>query len=614
MKRFILFLLIGVLMLSFYPCCAMAQELTFDAISIESIDAVTKNLSLSQVINGINYTWYTSDSDVITTEGIVKRPKLGEADAVVKLTASGGGTSTEFVVTVKAFQNVSEVIRKTKNELNFAVLSDENINEVTSDLYLPAIWHSGAYIYWESSNETLISVNGKTGVVKRPPFGEGLSCVILTAHIALDGETVNKSFLVRVKEQEIGRNYSKVLKKVMDDFDREFVSSQNLLAIRSDLVIPEIKNENIDIAFLSLTPEVIQNDGKVTRSIYADNIVNFVVSFTYGYEKTHLSYSMIVKAVADDELTNKIEEDLAWVVAQISENHNLNRLTESLVLPQVGPNASVFSYISNNTSALSNNGQINQADSQQSVIFTITASLNQKNISQSINIVIQKQNIYQETGTNSGSSSGGGFSGGGSVINEGTGEVILENDIGLEELFVPFNDVPKNHWSADAIYGLRAKGVISGDGNGYFYPDRYLTREELVKMVVLSAHQMCDGEIPFYDVPPSHWSYPYVVAAYTGGIINGKSKEYFGRGENITRQDAAVIMYNTLKKMGFDFENSNSSEAFSDSDSVSVYTRLAVIEMKNAGIINGRSNNEFRPLENLKRSEAAAMIWRMTKL
>lgn len=601
-------------MLSFCPCTVMAQELTFDAISIESIDAVTKNLSLSEEINGINYTWTTTNSDIITEKGIVKRPAIGETDATVTITATGGGASTPFIITVKAFQNASEVITKTKNELNFTVLSSENINEVTQNLYLPAKWENGAYIYWESSNENLISVDGKTGVVKRPPFGAGISCSILTAHIALDGETVSKSFLVRVKEQQIGRNYSTALKKAMDDFDKEFVSSQNMLAIRNDLVIPAIKNENIDVAFLSMTPDVLSNDGKITRSVYTDNIVNFVVSMTYGYEETHLSYSMIVKAIADDELTNKLEEDLAWVIAQLNEKHNLNRLTESLELPKTGPNASVLSYISNNVSALTNVGGVNQTQTQQSAILTISASLNQKSLSQSINITIPKKNSYQEMGTDAGGSSGGGGSCGGSILYEGTGEVVLESNISIDELYTLFNDVPTTHWAADAIYGLKEKNVVSGNGNGYFYPDSYLTREELVKMVVLSTNQMRDGEIPFYDIHPTHWSYPYVVAAYSNGIINGKSKEYFGRGENVTRQDAAVILYNTLKNIGFDFENIDSSATFSDYDSVSVYARLAVSEMKNAGLINGRSNNEFRPLENLKRSEAAAMIWRMTKL
>lgn len=611
MKKFMLFLLISSLILSFYPCSVMAQGLTFADISIESIDEpITKNLSLSQEINGVNYTWSTSNSNVITVDGIVKRPPLGQSNATVTITAAGGGTTTEFIVTVKAFQSAEEVISKTKNELKFNVLSSENINEVTEDLYLPAKWDNGANIYWESSNENLIAVSGKKGIVKRPPFGEGIACTILTAHISLDGETSSKSFLVRVKEQEIGRNYSQALKKMMEDFDKEFTGAQNLLAIRSDLVIPNIQSDKIDVSFLSMNPETLSDDGKITRSVYTDNIVSFVVSLTYGYEETHLSYSMIVKAVNDDELTGKLEEDVAWVIAQLNEKHDLTRLAENLSLPQSGPNGSALSYISNNTLALTNGGEIKQSQSQQSAIFTISASMNQKTVSQSVNITIPKQNRYQDEGSLD--YSGGSLTGGGSVISGGTGEVTLETDI--EKLNIPFNDVSESHWAAESIYGLRDKGVVSGSGNGYFYPDSYLTREELVKMVVLATNQMCDGEIPFYDIHPTHWSYPYVVSAYTKGIINGKSKEYFGRGENVTRQDAAVIIYNTLKEVGFDFDNLDSGAMFSDYNSVSIYARIAVSQMQKAGLINGRNNNQFSPLENLKRSEAAAMIWRMTKL
>ena len=279
MKKFIVFLLISSLILSFYPCSVMAQSLTFDAISIERIDSVTKNLSLSQEINGVNYTWSTTDSSVITTDGIVKRPSVGQNDAQVKITATGGGTTTEFNITVKAFQNAQEVISKTKNELKFNVLSNENINEVTEDLYLPSKWDNGANIYWESSNESLVEVNGKKGLVKRPPFGEGIACAIVTAHISLDGETSSKSFLVRVKEQEIGRNYSNALKTMMDDFDKEFVSAQNMLAIRNDLIVPDIVSDKIDVSFISMNPDVLSDDGKIKRSVYTDEIVTFVAAF-----------------------------------------------------------------------------------------------------------------------------------------------------------------------------------------------------------------------------------------------------------------------------------------------------------------------------------------------
>lgn len=610
MKKFIPLLLIVSLILGLYPCNVMAQELTFDSISIESIDAVTKNLSLASQINGVNYSWSTSDENVITSEGIVKRPMLGEADATVTVKATGGGGSTEFVVTVKAFQNVQEVITKTKNQLNFSVLSHESINEVTRDLYLPATWQSGAYIYWESSNENLISVSGKTGVVKRPPFGEGISCVILTAYIGLDNQIESKSFLVRVKEQEIGRNYSRALKKAMQDFDKEFLSAQNLLAVRNNLVIPQVKNENITVSFLSQNPQVLTDNGVVTRSVYTDNIANFIVTLTYGYEKTHLSYSMIVKAIADDELTQKLEEDLSWIVSKLEENHDLSKLTESMTFPQKGPNGSTLRYDSSNTSVLTNSGTVQQSQTEQRVTLTIYANLNDKTLSRSLVVVIPKQNSYQ---VSQGASSGG-SSYGGSEIFGGSGEVLLETNLGVNYVQTLFYDVAQTHWASKEIYGLKEKNIICGNGNGYFYPDNYLTREELVKMIVLSGGYSTDGEIPFFDVHPTHWSYPYVVSAYTNGIISGKSKELFGCGENVTRQDAAVIMYNILKKKGFDFENLNSADAFEDWEEIGTYARIAVSDMRKAGIINGRDNNEFKPLENLKRSEAAAMIWRLLQL
>lgn len=496
------------------------------------------------------------------------------------------------------------VLRTARNTLAFSVMSDEDISSVTNDLYLPAHW-ADTDIYWTSNNETLLHVDGETGVVSRPPFGDGRACVILSANMVYENQSVTKNFFVRIKEESIGRESSSIVTKARDDFDREFLSNQNVLAIRDNLVLPEINTAGITVSYVSENPEVISSEGIITRSMYEDKIVNFVVNFHYGYEITRLSYALVVKAMNSDEVDIMLEEDLAWIISELQDNHKLNKLTENLSLPQSAPNGSEITYSSSDTDVLGDNGKIKPSDSPENVDLTITVSIRGMELSSSISIRVLAKNEYNGAGGGSGGSFGGS-----QPVNSASGNTVTMIDKLGSDTKV-FNDVENSHWASSAIRGLKDKNLISGDGSGNFRPNDYLTREELVKMVVLSAGAfITDGYGEFTDVPFNHWSYYYINSAYSQGLISGRGDGTFGIGENVTRQDAAVIIYNTLIHMKHNVSGNNNI-TFADAENISAYALKAIAELQNTGIINGKGDNMFMPLDNLTRAEGAAIIWRM---
>lgn len=611
MKKVAAGLLLLSLLLMLLPKAVFADSLpnlTFEDISIEERTAVTRNLTLMTAYSDeMTLSWTSSDENVITTHGTVIRPMPGEEDAEVTLTATASdGSMKTFSVTVLAFTDVSEILTKVRNDLTFSVLSQENIMNVTKDLYLPARWNYDTFIYWTSNNESILRVDGETGTVKQPPFGDGLSCVILTAHIVCQNQTIKKSFMVRVAEQSIGRNYSAALQTVLDKFDQEFMAAQNLLSIRNNLVLPAITNENISVSFVSQNPDIITPDGIVTRDMNLDKIAEFAVNFSYGYERTRRSYAVVVKAVSSDELTQKIEDDLDWVISVLGTNHDLTRLSENLVMPQTAPAGSVMHYTSQNTAVLGNDGIIHAGTHPQTVILMIQGTLNGVSLTRSVSVTVLPANSYQGDKNPSG---GGGGSVGGSVVGGGTGNVTA--DIGLGVSTRLFSDVPTSHWAYDSIRGLKDAGIVSGDDTGSFRPDSKLTREELVKMVVLAANVPLEGTAAeFADLPTSDWSYPYVAAGYCSGLISGRGDGTFGKGDFVTRQDAAVIIFNTLQKMNHAFPGEQ-AVTFADGEQVADYARGAVAGLNQIGLINGKGNNMFMPLDHLSRAEAAAMLWRM---
>lgn len=179
-----------------------------------------------------------------------------------------------------------------------------------------------------------------------------------------------------------------------------------------------------------------------------------------------------------------------------------------------------------------------------------------------------------------------------------------------------FDDLNGYDWAKDAIVELLNKKIVSGVGGKNYAPGAYVTREQFVKMLVLSTAKYDSGaKCTFIDVPETNWSYPYIASAVSNGIISGVSESEFGYGADITRQDMAVIIYRIIKS-GDESDNDNIAEntdIFTDIGSVSDYALSAVKHLKDEGLIAGKDNGRFAPRDFVSRAEAAVVISRIMK-
>ena len=127
-------------------------------------------------------------------------------------------------------------------------------------------------------------------------------------------------------------------------------------------------------------------------------------------------------------------------------------------------------------------------------------------------------------------------------------------------------------------------------------------------MTVLALNIRASGKEPdFADVSVNGWDYGYIKTAYSAGIITGISNTYFGAGENISRQDMAVIISRALRSAGKE-TGGVSDEKFADDSAISDYSRDSVYALRKAGIMQGDSNGFFNPLKPANRAEAAKVI------
>lgn len=98
------------------------------------------------------------------------------------------------------------------------------------------------------------------------------------------------------------------------------------------------------------------------------------------------------------------------------------------------------------------------------------------------------------------SNGGGGNSPSGSVGNSYPGAGFITNPAAVVPSTSVFNDISGYAWATEAIEALYKRGIISGKGNGTYAPADMLTRAELTKMIVNAFGLTSNGTSEFIDI------------------------------------------------------------------------------------------------------------------
>ncbi len=99
-----------------------------------------------------------------------------------------------------------------------------------------------------------------------------------------------------------------------------------------------------------------------------------------------------------------------------------------------------------------------------------------------------------------------------------------------------------------AVEVLSSLGIVEGKAEGTYEPDSFLTRAEMAT-IILRAMNMAAGATGrdiFTDVPASHWAYANIAAAYQLGIINGTSETTFEPDKTVTYEQAVKMVVAAL--------------------------------------------------------------------
>lgn len=163
----------------------------------------------------------------------------------------------------------------------------------------------------------------------------------------------------------------------------------------------------------------------------------------------------------------------------------------------------------------------------------------------------------------------------------------------------------ETHWAAGAVLRAISAGLVSGDGNGDFHPDRNITRAEFVTIVTKRLNLSAQTQTSvFQDVTDADWFAEYLAAAADQEIITGYPDQTFRPHAEISRQDAVVLL---CRAFGAELRFSASLLRFIDFAEVSDYAQQSLSYAVSCGLLAGYSDATVRPANPLTRAEALVL-------
>lgn len=175
--------------------------------------------------------------------------------------------------------------------------------------------------------------------------------------------------------------------------------------------------------------------------------------------------------------------------------------------------------------------------------------------------------------------------------------------------FAQFSDI-EGHWAQPQITEWVDQGLIKGYSDGTFRPDVEITRAEFAAMVNRAFEFTEAGTVSFPDVGANKWYAQVVAIASNAGYIAGYGDGTFKPDNNITRQEAAVMISRILD---LDTTDLSKADGFIDANMMQQWGKGSIGAVNEAAIMQGYQDKSFRPNNPITRAESIVTIDRSMK-
>jgi hypothetical protein len=207
-----------------------------------------------------------------------------------------------------------------------------------------------------------------------------------------------------------------------------------------------------------------------------------------------------------------------------------------------------------------------------------------------------------------------------------SGNAGVDNTVGLPGKHADVNKVAitapgttfadiSAHKNQPAIEALASRGIITGYNETSFGPNDTMTRAQFATIVVRGLGLPLMTTNNFSDVKAGSWYASYVGAAYTYGIVNGRTATTFDPEGTITRQEAAAMIARAAKLCGMDteletYEILNVLAQFGDYMSIGEWARESMAFCYGEDILD-QSDLNAEPNRAILRCEIAQMLYNL---
>ncbi len=178
-----------------------------------------------------------------------------------------------------------------------------------------------------------------------------------------------------------------------------------------------------------------------------------------------------------------------------------------------------------------------------------------------------------------------------------------------------FPDVTDSHPFKAEIESLSRAGIVKGNPDGKFYPDRNVNRAEFLKLLYLATNRVPKAVYGkcFKDIEAGSWYELYVcdAASKDNNFVGGYPDATFRPSNPVSRTEALKMLFTVLKIETTEITQTDKDIIkFVDLSTAAWYSKYVSTAYK-MGIlpISGFTGAKFYPEKALTRAEAAAYIF-----
>lgn len=199
----------------------------------------------------------------------------------------------------------------------------------------------------------------------------------------------------------------------------------------------------------------------------------------------------------------------------------------------------------------------------------------------------------------------------GQLLKNGESETIENRELQVFKLdlymqTLKYSSLPST-WAVEEIKSALKSKIVTGKVLNNF--SKPITREEFTELI-LKLYEAARGNNnkqkivnPFIDTFNKE-----IIKAANLGLVNGTSSTLFSPEREISRQEIAVILIRTLKKIGLFNDVVVAPVEFNDNKEIASWAMDDIFLAYQLGIISGTGDDKISPTEEASREQAIALV------